>query len=111
MAKFVGNVGFAEVNVETSPGVFEDTIVEKKFYGDIVQDTRRFLDGSTIVDSLQIDNTISILTNAYANVHRNAMRYVVIDGVRWEIASIEIRRPRLLLRLGGVYNGPTPHSP
>jgi hypothetical protein len=111
MARFFGVVGFAENNVETSPGVFEDIIVEKDYYGDVIRNSRRFQDGSAIIDSISLDNSIVIVANKYANEHVDAMRYVVWKGVRWEISSIEDQRPRLLLRLGGVYNGPTPATP
>lgn len=108
MARFSGVVGFAEDNVEIRPGVFEDTIVEKSYKGDVIRNTRRYQDGSSIIDQLVIGNDILILSNDYANEHVDAMRYVVWNGKRWEIDSVEIQRPRLLLRLGGVYNGPTP---
>ena len=111
MAKFFGEVGYAEENVEVRPGIFEDVVVERKYYGDVKQSTRRFQDGPTIVDKLSVDNSISILADAYANERIDAMRYVMWKGVRWEIQSIEDQRPRLLLRLGGVYNGPTPPTP
>jgi hypothetical protein len=110
MARFFGVIGFAEENVETPPdsGNFKDIVVEKYYQGDIVRNSRRFQDGVTIVDQLSLDNSISILANAYANEHIDAMRYVVWKGVRWEIESVEDQRPRFILRLGGVYNGPTP---
>jgi hypothetical protein len=108
MARFFGKVGYAEENVEVRPGIYEDVVVERDYYGDVVQSTRRFQDGSTIVDKLSVDNSISILADAYANEKIDTMRYVTWKGVRWEIQSVEDKRPRLLLRLGGVYNGPTP---
>lgn len=108
MARFFGEVGFAEENVEVRPGIFEDRVVEYKYKGDVVLNFRRFQDGPTIVDGVSVDNSISILANKYANEHIDAMRYVVWRGTRWEINSVEVQRPRLLLRLGGVYNGPTP---
>jgi hypothetical protein len=111
MARFFGVIGFAENNVEISPGIFRDVIVERNYRGDVVLNSRRFQDGSTIIDGVSLDNTISILADAYANGHIDAMRYVVWNGVRWEISSIEDQRPRLRLRLGGVYNGPTPSTP
>lgn len=111
MARFFGEVGYAEENVEVRPGIFEDVVTERKYFGDVVKNSRRFQDGPTVVDKLSIDNSISILADAYANERIEAMRYVVWMGVRWEIASIEDQRPRLLLRLGGVYNGPTPPAP
>lgn len=108
MARFFGAVGIAEENVETSPGIFEDVIVEKNYKGDVVRNARRFQDGSTITDGVSLDNSINILADNYANEHIDAMRYVVWRGKRWEISSVEVQRPRLILRLGGVYNGPTP---
>lgn len=111
MARFFGAVGFAEENVETRPGIFEDIIVEHNYKGDVIRNARRFQDGSTIVDAITVDNDILILANKYAIEHIDVMRYVVWMGARWEISSVEIERPRLRLRLGGVYNGPTPPAP
>lgn len=108
MARFFGAVGFAENNVETSPGIFEDIIVEYNYKGDVIRNSRRFQDGPTIVDGVSLDNSILILANVYANEHIDAMRYVVWKGKRWEISSVEVQRPRLLLKIGGIYNGPTP---
>jgi hypothetical protein len=36
------------------------------------------------------------------------MRYVEWAGVRWTVQDVEVQRPRLLLRLGEVYNGKSP---
>jgi hypothetical protein len=36
------------------------------------------------------------------------MRYVEWAGVRWDVTDVEVQRPRLILRLGGVYHGPLP---
>lgn len=111
MARFFGEVGFAEVNVEIRPGVWDDIVVERKYYGDTVRNSRRFQDGSAIVDGISVENSISILADAYANERIDAMRYVRWMGSLWEISTVEVQRPRLLLRLGGVYNGPTPPAP
>lgn len=35
----------------------------------------------------------------------HTMKYVVWMGASWKITSIEVQRPRLLLTIGGVYNG------
>lgn len=111
MARFFGEVGYAEENVEIRPGVWDDIIVERKYFGDIVRNARRFQDGPTIVDGVSVENSISILADAYANGRIDAMRYVRWMGTLWEISTVEVQSPRLLLRLGGVYNGPTPPTP
>jgi hypothetical protein len=48
------------------------------------------------------------MADAYANEHFFAIRYVEWAGVLWTVSMVEVQSPRLLLRLGEVYNGPTP---
>lgn len=110
MARFFGEVGFA-VSTEIRPGVWDDTIVEHKYYGDIVRNSRRFQDGSTITDGVSVENSVSIIANAYASESIDAMRYVRWMGTLWEIATVDVQSPRLILRLGGVYNGPKAATP
>lgn len=110
MAKFYGEVGYG-VTTEKRPGVWEDTIVEKQYFGDILRNTRRLEDGSKVNNDLTVSNSISIVADAYANEHFFAIRYVKWAGARWTVDNVEVQSPRLLLRLGGVYNGPTPPTP
>lgn len=108
MARFYGHVGYKESQQETAPGVFEDVIVEREYYGDVVRDTRQLSEGEHLHDDLSVSNSITIVADAYALDHFHAMRYVEWAGVRWVVSDVEVQRPRLLLRLGEVYNGPTP---
>ena len=107
MAKFYGVIGYGE-SVEKAAGVFVDEIVEFPYYGDVVRDTRRFTEGPSVNTDISVSNSIEIVADAYANEHIDAMRYIMWQGRRWIVSDVEVRRPRLLLRLGGVYNGPTP---
>lgn len=106
MAKFYGEVGYG-TTVEKSPGVWDDVIVEHKYRGDVVRNTRRLETGDSVNDDISVGNSISIVADAYAREHIFAMRYVKWQGALWIIQEVEVVRPRLLLRLGGVYNGPT----
>jgi hypothetical protein len=54
-----------------------------------------------------VGNSISIVGNEYALEHYLSIRYVEWAGELWTVANVEIQRPRLILRLGEVYNGPT----
>jgi hypothetical protein len=54
-----------------------------------------------------VSNSISIVADAYANEHFLAIRYVEWVGELWTVQDVEIQTPRLLLRLGEVYNGLT----
>ncbi len=106
MAKFYGQVGFAET-VETRPGIWEEVITERNHYGDIVPNIRRLESGQSINDDVTVNNKISIMADPYACQHFFAMRYVRWMGTLWKVSNVEVQYPRLMLTIGGVYNGPT----
>lgn len=105
MARFYGQVGYGETT-ESAPGVHTDVIVEKTYYGDVVRNNRRISEGENLNGNLSVQSTISIVADAYANEHFFAIRYVKWAGVLWTVPTVEVQSPRLLLRLGEVYNGP-----
>lgn len=105
MAKFYGEIGYAE-STETAAGVWTDVITEYKYYGDIIRNTRQLREGESLNNDLSVSNSISILADAYANQHFFAIRYIKWAGTLWTVSDVEVKSPRLILRLGGVYNGP-----
>lgn len=110
MARFYGKVGYG-VSVETAPGVWKDSITEIPYFGDVVKNTRQLHDGSKINDDLTVNNSISIVADAFANQNIFAIRYVEWMGGLWEVTDVQVQIPRLLLSLGGVYNGPKAVAP
>jgi hypothetical protein len=106
MAKFHGVIGYAE-NVKTAPGVWQDVITKRSYFGDVVRNTRQLREGENLNNDLSVGNSISIVADAYASEHFFAIRYVEWAGALWTVSDVEVQSPRLLLRLGGVYNGPT----
>ena len=112
MSKFYGPVGYAESKEGTGEheGVMEDVIVERQYYGDVLRNTRKWESGSDILDNLRINNQISIVADAYAYEHFFSIKYVKWMGTCWVVTNVEVQRPRLLLTIGGVYNGPTAGS-
>lgn len=113
MAKFYGEIGYGEPT-ETAPGKWEDVITERKYYGDVIRNTRQLQEGEKVNSDLSVQNSISIVADAYAREHFFAIRYIKWAGALWTVSDVEVQSPRLLLRLGGVYNGPkagTPESP
>jgi hypothetical protein len=107
MAKFFGRIGYGEPE-ETAPGVWVDKIIEYSYYGDVIRNARNLREGENLNADLSVQNSISIMADAYANEHFFAIRYVEWAGVLWTVSMVEVQSPRLLLRLGEVYNGPTP---
>lgn len=104
--RFYGVIGYG-VSSETSPGVYEDNIDERPYYGDVIYDSRKLQEGDRVNDDITVQNSISIVADAYANDHFFNIRYVQWQNSKWKVTNVEVRRPRLILRLGGIYNGPT----
>lgn len=104
MAKFYGSIGYA-VTTETSPGVWTETITEKKYYGDLQKNFRKLQSSDKVNDDINIANEISIVSDPYANQNFHAMRYVEFMGAKWKITDVQVQYPRLILTIGGLYNG------
>ena len=110
MAKCHGKIGYAQTT-ETTPGVHEEIITERDYYGDVVQNRSLLSENDQVNPDVTLGNSISIVADAYANEHYFAIRYVEWAGVRWTVKDVDIQPPRLHLRLGEVYNGPTATAP
>lgn len=104
MAKFYGVIGYA-VTEMTERGIYEERIIETEYIGDVLKNTRRLRDGSKINDDITISNQISIIADPYAANNFHAMRYVEFMGAKWKVSEVEVQYPRLILTLGGLYNG------
>lgn len=104
MAKFYGNIGFAET-VETEPGVWVEETTVRPYYGDLVRNVRRLENSGGVNDNINISNEISIIADPYANQNFHSIRYIEFMGAKWKVSSIEVQYPRLILTIGGVYNG------
>lgn len=110
MTKYSGHVGFVEGQVETSPGVYEDKVVEHNMRGDVIQASVSMQDPTQIHDDLQINNQLLILGDQYSYENFMHIRYAFYMGARWKVTNVTLKRPRLQLQLGGVWNGQTSAS-
>lgn len=105
MPRFSGQIGFAS-QTEQSPGVYVDSIIEKPYHGEILQNyTRQEVTENNVNDDFSIDNRFSIVADAYALDNLGRIRYILWKGTRWKVTRAEIKRPRLILSISGVYNG------
>lgn len=105
MAKWCGKVGYAET-VETERGIYESQIVERTYYGDVMSSRwKRQQSSEKINDDINLANVISIVADPFANQHCSEMVYVEFMGTKWKVTDVEIQYPRLILSMGGVYNG------
>lgn len=110
MARFCGEIGFGDT-VEVAPGIWEDAIIVRKYFGSVLRNSIKSETGESVNNDPALSNSISIVGNDYAFAHLKTIRYIKFGGELWTIDSIEIQRPRLILSLGGVYNGPETTTP
>ena len=104
MAKYYGSVGY-EDTVETSPGIFEEGIIVRDYYGDVIRNNRRLENQGEINDSINVANQISIVADPYAQENFWRIRYITFMGQKWKVKEVNVEFPRLILTLGGLYNG------
>lgn len=106
MAKFYGKVGFVYTAEEPEDsGIWVEKTVEREYYGDVNRVVRRWDSGQKINDDINVNNEISILSDPFVVQNIPWIKYVLWNGVKWEVSSVEVQYPRLTLSIGGVYNG------
>lgn len=100
-------IGFWEKDVETKPGVYKPKIIEKRYTGDVLRNTRRFQDAENQQNSnLKISNRLSIISDLFMQQNWPSVKYVIWNGVKWSANSVDVGSyPRVIIELGGVYNG------
>lgn len=104
--KFYGKVGYIDT-AETKPGIYEDVVTERFYYGDVNRKISRWQTSDKLNDDLNVNNEISIVADQYAYQHFSRIHYVIWEGVKWKVNTITVQHPRLTLEIGGVYNDGT----
>lgn len=105
MSKWYGKIGYA-TTAETEPGVWESTVIEREYFGDMTSDRWKRQSSGGINDNINLANVISIVADPFAYRHCSEMAYVEIMGTKWKISNVDAsQRPRLILTIGEVYNG------
>lgn len=85
--------------------MWEEQKIERQYSGELVKNTRRLESSGGVNDNVNISNEVSIVADPYAYENFHAMRYIKFMGAKWKISNVEVRYPRLILTIGGVYNG------
>lgn len=104
MTKFRGNIGLNRGPVETDPGIYVQTIDEMEVSGEMRGLGARW-QSMEMGDSLSARHVLSIITPEDSIITFTEAVYVLWQGRKWSVVSIEYKRPRIELRLGGLYNG------
>jgi hypothetical protein len=105
MAKFYGKIGFIKTE-EVEPGVWvENNVIERSYFGDVIKNISRNQPTGNVNDDINVSNNISIVADPYANENFQYMKYVEFMGAKWKITNATVQYPRILLNIGGLYNG------
>lgn len=112
MARYYGSIGY-RTTTETAPGIWEETITEHMYYGDIVRNYMRhnYDQHMTTNSTPECNNSISILADPYAFENFHSIVYATFMGTKWTVSNVEVQYPRLILSLGRVYNDESIDTP
>lgn len=100
--KWYGQIGYRD-NVEVEPGVWEDRITEVNKYGDVLRNFKSNQQGNKINEDIGISNQISILADPYLLESFHKITYITFGGAKWNVSSVEVQYPRLIISLGSLY--------
>ena len=103
MNKWYGKVGYVET-VEVEPGIWEEQETVRSYYGELVRNSSKFLVSGGVNDDRDVSVELSVVADPYSELHFHSIRCVEFDGVIWKVNTVEPKRPRLILALGGEYN-------
>ena len=107
MSKWFGKIAFA-TQVEYEPGCWEDQVVKRPYYGDLISNRWKREKTNGVNDNINLSNQISIVADPFVLSHVSTIVYIEHMGAKWCVTDVDTSQfPRLILTVGGVYNGDT----
>lgn len=103
--RYSGLIGFA-TTVEMAKGVWEDRIVKRRYFGDVLRHAARWEGGDSVNDNFHISNRLSLIGDGYLKENLGVIRFAEFMGTNWKVNEVEVNLPRIILTLGDKWNGP-----
>lgn len=103
MAKFSGLVGYVTTE-KTAPGVWTPVETPRKMRGDFIRQSSNRQNDDKVNSDIALNHRVSLIGDAYAFGNYFNIKWIEVDGYKWEVESVEVQRPRLIVSLGGPYN-------
>lgn len=104
MARYSGIVGFVTQS-ESVPGVWSSVEKSKTMKGDIIRGGANIQNDGKINSDVTFNHRISLIGDAYAFANYYNLKWIKVDGIKWSVSSVEVQRPRIIVSLGGLWNG------
>lgn len=103
MTRYGGKIGINRGPVEVSPGIYEQKIDEVYVQGEIRSEKFSWSQQSK-QDGVRPRHVLSIVTPEDTVIDFTEVVYIWWMYRKWSVTSIEYKRPRVELGLGGIYN-------
>lgn len=103
--KYYGLVGFGKTVSNEGDDVWKEEITERPYFGDIPKHVYTTQSTDKLTKDVQLNMQINIVADEFAVKFMHLIRYAEWRGVKWQVTAVEPQYPRLILSLGGVYNG------
>jgi len=104
MARFSGEVGYV-TQEETTPGVWTSVDKVRTMRGDLIRQNANNRDSDKANGDVSLNHRVSLVGDAYSFANYFNIKWIKIDGYKWKVTSIEIQSPRIIVTIGGMYNG------
>ena len=104
MAKYAGLVGYV-TQEETVPGVWSQVSTSRPMRGDVLRASSSSQNGDKVNEDVSLGHRVSLVGDAYAFGNYYNIKWIELHGRKWEVNSVEIQRPRLIVSIGGPWNG------
>lgn len=100
--RWYGAVGFM-TSIEVAPGSNVPDITDHYYSGNVIRNSSRYQDNTSVVGNITVSNSISIVADPFA--YENFMHIVYVEWMnnKWKVTNVEVEYPRLILTLGGLY--------
>lgn len=106
MARYAGLVCYGK-QVETEPGIWETEEKTLSMKGDMIRQNADIINSNSVNDDISLGHRVSLVGDAYAFENYFNIKWIEIDRRKWKVSSIEIQRPRIIVDVGGLWNGNT----
>lgn len=104
MGSAIVKMGY-RTTVENTPGVWVSTIEEKKCRADVLRISSRSTSTDSINSGIMLSNQFSIISSSNDMNNISNLLYIEYMGTRWRVSYVEFKYPRMIVNVGGVYNG------
>lgn len=105
--KYHGIIGYDLTSEDPDePGVWRPSFVEKVATGDVLDMSSKWEKyNDSTNDNISLSKKISVMMDPFIAENFSRIRYVEYMGEKWRVESATPQYPRIILTLGGVYNG------